>query len=362
MVAPPDLRVKAGLFQSPPSICATTCEIAARDRGVFQPRGEGGQVHYALPGCAAPELKAFLGAQASADFPPPFLARLPGGRVFGSGNVLSSDGNSIARDVSLDFGKPFGDHWLLGYEKIPPPIQLPGCTAVVATTLGGGYGHWLLEELPRLIAIRAEKNCDAIIAHGMAVYAREAMVGSGFTGELIEARRGKQFACEELMVPSVGRIAPDSLRMLEEFTSRLPRVGSLLGEKLYICRSRARRRKIANEAELWAGLAGRGFERVFLEDLTWSQQMAAFRAARVIVAPHGAGLANLVFAKPGAQVVELFNRAYVNGCYWQLAALRQLDYCPVISPGSELPRQQSEANRSDIEADLPAVWQALTAT
>ena len=48
------------------------------------------------------------------------------------------------------------------------------------------------------------------------------------------------------------------------------------------------------------------------------EQIDRFAAAEVIVAPHGAALANLVFARPGVRVLELFAPDYVNPCYWAI--------------------------------------------
>lgn len=48
---------------------------------------------------------------------------------------------------------------------------------------------------------------------------------------------------------------------------------------------------------------------------TWS----IFRRAVAVVAPHGAGLSNLVFVPPGAAVIEVLKRREVNLCYRTLA-------------------------------------------
>ena len=45
-----------------------------------------------------------------------------------------------------------------------------------------------------------------------------------------------------------------------------------------------------------------------------------FAAARVIVAPHGAALTNLVFCRPGVRVLELFAPGYTVHCYWTITA------------------------------------------
>jgi hypothetical protein len=313
---------------------------------------------YTLPSRAVSEIREFLRPHTTVNFEPAFLARLPGGRVFGSGNVLSPDGRTIARDVSPDFGKPFGEHWLLTHKKIRPPVLLPGTTAVIATTLGAGYSHWLLEELPRLLALKPDDGLT-LIAHAAHACNREAFALHGFTGKVLPAKREAHHSCELLLVPSLGQLTPTTVQALDEFTAPLRQPSSPFGERLYISRENARRRRVANESELWAELAAHGFAKLHLEDLTWAQQISAFRAAKVIVAPHGAGLANLVFCRPGTKVIELFHRSYVNGCYWQLAALKGLDYRPLVSLSGEPLAQTLIANRSNIEVDLPQVQQAL---
>jgi capsular polysaccharide biosynthesis protein len=56
------------------------------------------------------------------------------------------------------------------------------------------------------------------------------------------------------------------------------------------------------------------------------QQATLFASAATVVAPHGAGLANLVFCAPGTRVVELITPAWVRATYWQLAACVKLQY------------------------------------
>jgi hypothetical protein len=58
-------------------------------------------------------------------------------------------------------------------------------------------------------------------------------------------------------------------------------------------------------------------------------------------------------------VVELFNRAYVNGCYWRLSAVCELDYRPLVALGSDRLRQELPANPFDIMVDLRELEAAL---
>ncbi|BDG70205.1 glycosyltransferase family 61 protein [Roseomonas fluvialis] len=80
-------------------------------------------------------------------------------------------------------------------------------------------------------------------------------------------------------------------------------------DKLYISRDDSPRRPMGNEAVLEKSLESRGFQSVAMARLPLARQIALVRAARHIVAPHGAGLTHLIFAAPGCHVTEIFPAA-----------------------------------------------------
>ena len=96
------------------------------------------------------------------------------------------------------------------------------------------------------------------------------------------------------------------------------------GPLIYIIRGPAAQRPVLNESELIARLAARGFHAVAPESLSFPEQVALFRDAQVVVAAHGAGLANLAFSTR-VGVLELFSADYARAdCYFTLA--RQAGY------------------------------------
>ncbi len=96
---------------------------------------------------------------------------------------------------------------------------------------------------------------------------------------------------------------------------------------------------MVGEEALRAGLEAQGFVTVRLEERSWAEQIALFRAARV---------------------VELFARDYVNPGYWRVAALGGLDYRPVLAAGPDAPREERTANGTDIAVGGGSVLAALT--
>lgn len=66
--------------------------------------------------------------------------------------------------------------------------------------------------------------------------------------------------------------------------------------RIYVSRSRAESRRICNEQQLSQRLCSQGFREVFLEDLSFSEQVRLFASASHVVAVHGSGLTNVLFA------------------------------------------------------------------
>ena len=81
-----------------------------------------------------------------------------------------------------------------------------------------------------------------------------------------------------------------------------------------------------------------------------ARQIATFASASHIVAPHGAGLANIVFADPATTLVEIFPASYGTAAYYVLAAGLGMTYASYIahavSPGGR-------AQLDDISVDIP---------
>jgi capsular polysaccharide biosynthesis protein len=96
--------------------------------------------------------------------------------------------------------------------------------------------------------------------------------------------------------------------------------------RLYIDRRGTDLRPLLNEDEVIAKLRPLGFVPVRPETFTLADQVRLFRGAEAIVAPHGAGLTNIGYCRPGAILLELFMDAYVNWCFRRLAAVKTLRY------------------------------------
>jgi capsular polysaccharide biosynthesis protein len=115
-------------------------------------------------------------------------------------------------------------------------------------------------------------------------------------------------------------------------------------ERLYISRDMAKGRKIVNSHEVTNFLSKLGFKCVVLESLSIAETALLFSAAEVVLAPHGAGLSNLVFCQPGTKVIEIFSPNYVNVLYWSLSNEMNLQYYYLLGEGKR-PSEYFDPNK-----------------
>ena len=104
---------------------------------------------------------------------------------------------------------------------------------------------------------------------------------------------------------------------------------------MIVARTNSRNRVMENEAELIALLERQGVRIVVPGALPFEQQIATFRAARLVIGPHGPGLSNIVFCLPGACVYEILPRHYSSVIYNRLAQSAELHYWADLFEGGE---------------------------
>jgi hypothetical protein len=88
--------------------------------------------------------------------------------------------------------------------------------------------------------------------------------------------------------------------------------------RYYISRSRSKHRKVLNESEIMAILAPLGFECIWMEDLSFRDEVALLRTAEAIISPHGAGLACMLYGD-NLKVGVLYPEAEPAGYFYTMA-------------------------------------------
>jgi hypothetical protein len=208
--------------------------------------------------------------------------------------------------------------------------RISGTSVVFPTT--PNYYHWLIEDLP--LALRAaEVAPDAtFLAFNEGITNRHRLVAQHLGLRLMPTQ--VVVAMDEQVLPGRSSdswfVHPADARRLHDLGAAIAGGEAGDAEHIYISRRNAAR-ALPGEAQLEALLVDRGFTILHLEEMDWTDQIRAFRGARIIVGPHGAGLANLVFTPPGARLVELTNGNQYNRCFEWICHVAGHDYRAVDS-------------------------------
>jgi capsular polysaccharide biosynthesis protein len=175
--------------------------------------------------------------------------------------------------------------------------------------------------LPRLLFLERFdrfRNMRLIVQRGITKAQRQSLEILGIPRERVIEFDGHHWQVERLYYVCPGLCGNPTSLPAQWLRNRFAPNGTG-SRRLYVSRNDAKKRRVVNEADLLDALLPLGFEVVTLAGMSFAEQVRLFSEAKVVVGPHGAGFTNMVFAAPGAVVVELFSPTYINGCYWALA-------------------------------------------
>ena len=116
-----------------------------------------------------------------------------------------------------------------------------------------------------------------------------------------------------------------------------------LPRKIYISRKDSAIRRLQNEDKIISVAQRYGFTSITLSDLPLETQIRLFANATHVIAPHGAGLTNMLFSRPGTVLCELFQNSYVKWSMRYFASLAPVVYGCVV--GKDLNPEQDLGRR-----------------
>jgi capsular polysaccharide biosynthesis protein len=211
-----------------------------------------------------------------------------------------------------------------------------------------GYFHWLADALCRLYAARAEAENLVLLLPGAfrrLEYVQSSLGAFRLGGVEYVGEREVVFP-RRLFMPT--HVAPSGnydegvVRGLRELLVGFygGGGGSDAGERVYLSRGRAPKRKVSNEGELLDALREFGFRVVHFEEHPFDEQVRIAAGARFLVSNHGAGLTNMMFMRPGGRVLELRRRdERERNWFFNLAPSAGLGYlyqlCDPERPGED---------------------------
>ncbi|NET40526.1 tetratricopeptide repeat protein [Okeania sp. SIO2B3] len=257
--------------------------------------------------------------------------------------IMTPD-NYLLADVSREYPSPLpgctnhdpGKHRIFDLEELPSLEKIHGKVAVLSVLSGNVYFHWMVDLLPRIEILRRGINLEEIdwflVNNYQQPFQQETLKILGIPEDKILASdRHPYIQAEELVVPSyssyLGWLQPWGVKFLREvFLKERIIEKSGLPERIYISRSNARYRRVMNEPEVVEILSKFGFTCIAPESMSLESQIATFAHAKIIVAPHGSGLTNIVFCNPETKIIELFSPNYLRYYYWHISQLLGLEH------------------------------------
>lgn len=291
--------------------------------------------------------------------PPAYIVSLNDGRVWSdpyTRAVLTSN-DELVEKASV------GNATLIARSSahLPDPARFQGTLAPLTIRFSHNYFHWMYDLIPKLEVLEQANislsEIDAfLVNHCQYPFQREMLHLMGVPDEQILDDAVCHAIADRLIVPissfdQKGRIAKHTCDFLRK--KLLPNISltdATYPTRFYISRKGAKYRKVLNEDEVLAHLQPFGFVEIVLETFSVQSQIALFSKAEIIIAPHGAGLSNLVFASPGVKLIEIFLPDDTPSYYQLLSGHLEIDYYYFLADTSELSVQVDDSKSITISA------------
>jgi capsular polysaccharide biosynthesis protein len=269
--------------------------------------------------------------------------------------LLSADGRGLdLREIR------FRSRHGLTLRQSDPPVRLERATWI-AERVYDNHSHWLTAHLPKLLLLRERGELGDVLLPPERTAAMDGslrMLGLD-PGGFPTFDSSRPLLVGELTIVGTDRFRPELLRKVQKAYAD-PAVEP--HRRVYVSRARASRRRLANEDEVWPLFERHAFERVFMEDLPFEEQVRLMQETAVLAAPHGAGLTNMIFCTEGTRIVEIADLGFPNPNFYAVAAALGLPYWIVeadsIGEGHPLDKDL-RVDPEAIEAVLPDILNGL---
>jgi hypothetical protein len=256
--------------------------------------------------------------------------------------VVSPSSGLIWSERGVLFGESIGELFrLLGWGACLHEPLIPHKTVHIDSPVvccpAALYYHWLLEILPNIlhtsdlfpdVKIIVSKKCSPFIMEGL-----ELAIGEEACKQKILLSHDKvPLRVSQAVMPALekwsGFVRPEDVarirKAFEPHRDRNPAPSEQT--QLYISRAHAYRRRLPHENGIEELLQNAGFKIIYPEEMSLKDQIKVFSQANTIVAPHGAGLSNMIWRTGDCHIVEIFTPEWLNDCYARLAVQLGFNY------------------------------------
>lgn len=272
----------------------------------------------------------------------PFVGVLQDANLFGAYPIPVDDNNNIVMEAIVSPEVLTLNIMSSAREFVSNPLEgrtegdsgSIGSAVLLYNRWNDGYYHWTVETLNRLEGV--EKYTDRtghqpklIVGPDPNRFQLETLELLGYEEDDLIKWDQRTKSVDRLVVPSMrreynlGTVSPVAVQWLRDrmrtaVADRELDITENLSKRIYISREDAPRRQVVNEDEITDILENRGFEKYVLSENSVAENIQLFAQADLIVAPHGAGLTDLIYATD-TTVIELFRSNDVRPTYYVLS-------------------------------------------
>lgn len=261
------------------------------------------------------------------------------------------------------------------------------------------YYHWMIEALPRLLlAQRQFPDCAVLVPVPAPEFVSTSL-------EMMEVKRivfntrGGTIKVDNLIVPErvyyyeedeempmaylhteyetsnlKKRVSPDLkpsdlskeeliVDVRKKFLQALPDLSTKPGRKIFASRANQKTRRLINENDIYPLLEQWGFEVVFFDLLSFTEQVELMQQTSLLMGVHGANLVNILFLPPTAKVIELMNEHHFNEAYYLLSSSLDIAYysvpCAMADASLREDGSKTALNDADLIADVRRLAEAI---
>jgi len=203
------------------------------------------------------------------------------------------------------------------------------------------YYHWICESIFRLWMVRQRLHQLILV---LPEYYKDADFITGSlepfgVRNIFYIPQGKSLMVRRLCLPQIKPVCDSynakHIKQVREFYTNYvlfeKKIATSLGDKLYVSRRLAKRRKVINEDELTEVVKRHGFAIFHPEKFTFLEQVAIFSQVKYLVGEHGSGLTNLLFMAKNSSLLELHKNKtneldHPSPLFWYMAEAIEVNY------------------------------------
>jgi capsular polysaccharide biosynthesis protein len=196
------------------------------------------------------------------------------------------------------------------------------------------YGHWLVEMLPKAYLAKRELKIEdwPVVVHKTSAALQSIMRQSldviGISEDKIIVTDSQPAYFEDLLVVDgltshAIYISPPVMECMEFIASK---AAFGIHDSLYAVRRPATSRDFENEPEVSEVFQQAGYTEIETASLSFLEQVRAFKSATRVVGPMGAALTNIIFCRPGTEILIFMPATALELFFWHISEGKKLNY------------------------------------